>query len=139
MTTQTLDELLVSDIDDLTELAANVRPDARSALLYAVAEGLRRPALQSRLKLIRFVQALAASSDSLDDAVADSVVVPLIAATHADDPTERLAALRSLAVVAAHMHTTSPALRRSVLPTFEEARSDSVSEIRALANELLRN
>lgn len=137
MSTQTLDELLVSDIDDLTALSSGIGSDARHALLSAAAEALGRPDLPSRLKLIRFVQALAASERALSDSAAESVAVPLITAAHADDPTERLAALRCLAVVTSQTETTNLALTHSILATFEHARIDSSPEIRAFANELL--
>ena len=137
MSTQTLDELLVSDIDDLTALSSGLGSDARHALLSAAAEALGRPDLPSRLKLIRFVQALAASERALSDSVAESVAVPLITAAHADDPTERLAALRCLAVVTSQTETTNLALTHSILATFEHARIDSSLEIRAFASELL--
>jgi hypothetical protein len=135
MSTQTLDELLVSDIDDLTLLAATVRSDARNALLYSVAEALQNPAVPSRLKLIGFLQALAASAHSLDDSVTESVAMPLIKAAHADDPAERLAALRSLAVVASHVHANL-AFTHSILATFERLRLDSSLDVSSLATEL---
>jgi hypothetical protein len=137
MSTQTLDELLVSDIDDLTELSSTIGSDARHALLSAAAEALGRPDLPSRFKLIRFVQALAASEPTFSDSAAESVAVPLITAAHANDPTERLAALRCLAVVTSRTETRNLALTHSILATFEHARIDSSPEIRAFANELL--
>jgi len=41
MSAQTLDDLLVSDIDDLTALAGRMQSDARHALLSAAAESAR--------------------------------------------------------------------------------------------------
>lgn len=138
MCTETLDNLLGSDIDDLTALAGEVRSDARNALLTAAAEALARPDLPSRLKLIRFVQALAAAAESsLNHPAAEGVTVPLITAAHADDPTERLAALRALAVVASQTEAANPALTHSILATFEHARVDANDEIRAFAGEIL--
>jgi hypothetical protein len=121
----------------LTAFATHIQAEERNALLLEVAEALNRPALSGRLKLIGFVQALVAFAGSLSGTVAESVAIPLIAAAHADDPTERLAALRSLAVLASKTQSVNSALTHSILETFEQARMDSFREIRALANEIL--
>jgi hypothetical protein len=138
MSTETLEDLLTRDIDDLTLLAGQVQPDARNALLTAAAKALTLPDGPYRLKLIRFVQALAATSDAaLNGAAVESVAVPLITRAHTDDPVERLAALRALAVVTFRAESTNVALTHSILATFEHARIDSASDIRALAGQIL--
>jgi hypothetical protein len=138
MSTETLENLLARDIDDLTSLAAGTQSDSRNALLRMAAEALARPDGPYRLKLIRFVQALAAASGAtLSGRAAEGIAVPLIAGTHSDDPTERLAALRALAVVTSHAESTALALAHSILATFEHARLDSSADIRALAGEIL--
>lgn len=138
MTTATIDDLLALDIDDLTSMADDLSPDARNALLASAARALGRPALASRLKLLRSVQALAATSEpTLSHETTEAVAVRLITGAHADDPTERLAALRALAVVALGARDLSLALTHPILATFEHARIDSSSEIRDFANEIL--
>ncbi|MGZ5431814.1 MAG: hypothetical protein ACXW31_12415 [Thermoanaerobaculia bacterium] len=138
MTTDTIDDLLEYDIDDLTSRAAALGTDARNALLIAAADALSRPALTSRLKLLRFIQALAAPTEpSVGNPAVKAGVIALITAAHADDPTERLTALRALAVVASRAGELNLALTHSMLATFEHARIDSSSEIRAFANEIL--
>ena len=132
-----LEELLKSDIDDLTALATHIQAEQRDALLLGIAEALKLPVLSGRQKMIGFVQALAAYGEPLGGAITESVAVPLIAAAHADDPAERLAALRGLAVVTSKTQAVNSALTHSILKTFEQARMDSSREIRALANEIL--
>jgi hypothetical protein len=138
MTTATIDDLLRLDIDDLTTVAGDLPPDARNSLLASAAQALSRPTLQSRLKLLRFVQALAATAEpSLTHATTEAVAVRLITEAHADDPTQRLAAIRGLAVLALGARDLSLALTHPMLATFEHARIDSLGEIRDFANEIL--
>jgi hypothetical protein len=136
MKTETLDDLLTRDIDDLMALAVDLRPDARSAMLAAAAERLSSPALPFRMKLIGFVQALASLPNGMHADPAEHIAAALITAAHADDPAERLAALRALALVALHTQHRNVALAHSMLATFEHARIDSSSEIRAFAGEI---
>jgi len=138
MSTETLDSLLRNDIDDLTALACDARSDERNALLAVAATALVRGRTPSRLKLIRFVQALAATTDApLRPHAGEAVLAPLITATHSADAVERLAALRALAVVAAHTEAPNAALMHSILTAFEHARLDADAEIRAFAGEIL--
>lgn len=136
--TETLTDLLVDDIDDLTSLAVGLAPDRRNALLMSAADLLARPAHQFRFKLIGFIQALAATRDStLNGQAAEKAAIALIPAAHATDPRERLAALRALAVVIAHTEDVNLALAHSILATFEHARIDSSREVAAFAAEIL--
>lgn len=137
MKTETLDDLLTRDIDDLIALAVDLRPDVRSALLAAAADRLASHALPFRMKLIGFVQALASVPGSMSAEPAERIAAALIPSAHTDDPAERLAVLRSLALVALHMPHRNLALAHSMLATFEHARIDSSSEIRAFAEEVL--
>ena len=135
MTRATIDDLLELDIDDLTTMADDLPPDARNSLLTSAARALGRPSA-SRLKLLRSVQALAATSEpTLSRETTEAVAVGLITGARADDPAERLAALRALAVVA--VNARDLALTPLMLATFEDARIDSSSEIRDFANEIL--
>lgn len=138
MTTETIDDLLERDIDDLTSLAARLPPDERNALLTAAAEALARPTVSFRLKLLTFVQALAAASEpSLSGSAVNAGALALIAAAHAQNRMERLTALRALAVVVSRAGELNVPLTHSVLAAFERARIDSSSEIRDFANEIL--
>ena len=137
MNTESIDDLLTRDIDDLTEIAGQLDSATRTELLCDAATALSRSSLPLRLKLIRFVQALAASDDASVDAHAtDRAARALVAAVHGDDPTDRLAALRALAVIVANAPKLSDSMAHSVLTALEEARDDSSSEVRDLADEL---
>jgi hypothetical protein len=99
MSTATIANLLEQDVDDLTSTANDLEPKARNELLTLAAKALIGPAQPTRLKLLRFVQALAAAGNYLTSPELEEITIGLITAAHVDDPTERLAALRALAVV----------------------------------------
>jgi hypothetical protein len=135
---ETLTDLLVDDIDDLTTRAAGLPPNRRNALHTLAADVLARPAHPFRFKLILFIQALAATREpALNRHAAEKAAVALIPCAHADDASERLAALRALAVVVAHTDDVNLALAHSILATFEHARIDSSREVSAFAAEML--
>ena len=138
MNSQTFDQLLTRDIDDLTELAGELDRDSRSALLKSAAGALSDPRGPFPLKLVRFVQALASPEEGYirsDDA--EGAASALIQTYHVDDPRDRLAALRALSVVIANVEVVEKPLARSILTTFEQARRDSSLEVREFADEIL--
>jgi len=137
MSTATIASLLEQDIDDLTSTAGELEPAVRNELLALAAKTLAGPTQSTRLKLLGFVQALAAAGNRLRSPELEEIAIGLITAAHADDPTERLAALRALAVVVFRAENVNPELTHSVLAAFERARIDSAGEIRAFANEIL--
>lgn len=137
MTTETIDVLLERDIDDLTAAAGRLRADERNTLLVSAAEALGRD-LPHRLKLLRFVQALAAAPEpTLNHRAVETGAQALIAAAHAPDSTERLTALRALAVVASRAHELHVPVTHSMLATFEHARIDASPAVRDFANNIL--
>lgn len=138
MNSQTFGRLLTRDIDDLTALAGRLDHDSRSALLKSAAEALSDRRRPFRLKLVRFVQALASPEEGyIQSDAANEAASALIQTAHADDPGDRLAALRALAVVIANVQMVEEMLARSILATFEQARTDSSDEIRRFADEVL--
>jgi hypothetical protein len=137
MAPQTIDDLLASDADDLTALATSLDVDARIDLLRSSAQVLSRAGMPFRQKLLGFIQALASPDDGELSGVPDILARALIATAHADDPSDRLAALSALAVVTAHARRLTVEMADAILATFEHARKDSSSEIRDFADEVL--
>lgn len=130
-------ELLDRDVDDLTTLAAETDSATRDDLLASAARAIARPSI-ARLKAIALIQALAAlSREDLSAKVAGPIAASLITATRADDPSERLGALRALAVVVNRSQVLDASMAHAVLATLERARVDSKLEIRTFADEVL--
>jgi hypothetical protein len=137
MAPQTIDDLLASDADDLTALATNLDADVRIDLLRSSAQVLSRSGMPFRQKLLGFIQALASPDEGELSGVPDVLARALITTAHADDPSDRLAALSALAVVTAHTRSLSVAIADAILATFEHARKDTSTEVRDFADEVL--
>jgi hypothetical protein len=137
MAPQTIDDLLARDVDDLTALATNLDADIRIDLLKSSAQVLSRGGMPYRQKLLGFIQALVSPDEGELNRVPEILIRALISTAHADDPSDRLAALSALAVVTAQTRRRSVAMADAILATFEHARKDTSSEIRDFADEVL--
>jgi hypothetical protein len=137
-TSKRLDDLMVLDVDDFAPIAASLDGRARSHLLRGAAARLRTARnVVKRFKLLLFIQAFLSETHPRHVAPETSKVVAraLVAATRWDDPADRLAAFRALALLLPQAKQFS-VVEKTLRPALENGKRDSYAPIRDFAREV---